>query len=169
LSTNFERQHDHLEVGYAFVKTSGGEPIVGYRSNRDMSSVLSAIYNFTAEMNLTLRTRHYWSKVNYESFYTVDTEGEHIAYNPATPLTGLDQNVNIFNIDAFFTWDFRPGSRVIAGWKNWLGSNFEDALAGNQYRHYLSNFKNSFDLPHGNEITLRVIYFLDYNQLRKKN
>ena len=24
-----------------------------------------------------------------------------------------------------------------------------------------------FDIPHGNEITLRFIYFLDYQQLRK--
>ncbi len=165
LSTDFERQHDHLEVGYAFIKVNE-KPIVGYRSNRDMSSIVSGVYNFTSQMNLTLRARHYWSKVIYKRFYTVDSDGEHIPYSD--PMPDLNQNVNIFNLDAFFTWDFRPGSRVIAGWKNWLGSDYEETLPGTTYRHYLSNFKKSFDLPHGNEITLRIIYFLDYNQLRKK-
>jgi hypothetical protein len=166
LSTDFERQHDHLEVGYAFVRTPANEPIVAYRSNRDISAIISAVYNFSSQMNITLRGRHYWSKVNYQTFYTVDNEGEHVPYS--APMPDLDQNVNIFNIDAFFTWDFRPGSRVIAGWKNWLGSEYEDALSSSEYQHYLSNFKKSLDLPHGNELTLRLIYFLDYNQLRKK-
>lgn len=166
LSTEIERQHDFLEVGYAFMRTPSNEPIVAYRANRDISTVISGVYNFTSQMNITLRGRHYWSKVNNKSFYTVDSEGEHLPYTAAMP--DLDQNVNIFNMDAFFTWDFRPGSRVIAGWKNWLGSDYEDALSNNEYRHYLSNFKKSFDLPHGNEVTLRLIYFLDYNQFRKK-
>lgn len=166
LGANFERQHDHLEVGYAFRRTPANEPIVAYRSNRDVSTVVSGVYNFTSQMNVTLRGRHYWSKVNFKSFYTVDSEGEHIPY--LAPMPNLDQNVNIFNIDAFFTWDFRPGSRVIAGWKNWLGFDYEDALSSTEHRHYLSNFRESFDLPHGNEVTLRLIYFLDYNQFRRK-
>ena len=80
-------------------------------------------------------------------------------------IAGLDDNFNVFNVDAFFTWDFRPGSRIIAGWKNWLGP---DAVAANQYRNYYNNLKQTFDIPHGNELTLRVIYFLDYNQLTGK-
>jgi len=33
---------------------------------------------------------------------------------------------------------------------------------------YFRNLSETFDLRHGNEFTARFIYFLDYNQLRKK-
>lgn len=162
LSLNVDRQHDKSQVGYAFIKEPNGAPIIGFREYIDFSTVVSGIYNFTPRMNLTLRTRHYWSRINYQSFYNVDQNGWYI---PRPFINGMDDNFNVFNVDAFFTWDFRPGSRIIAGWKNWLGP---DAVAANQYQHYYDNLKRTFDIPHGNEITLRVIYFLDYNQLKGK-
>ena len=162
LSLNMDRQHDKSQVGYAFIKESNGEPIIGFREYIDFSTVASGIYNFTPRMNLTLRARHYWSRISYQSFYNVDQNGWYVS-RPF--IDGMDDNFNVFNVDAFFTWDFRPGSRIIAGWKNWLGP---DAVAANQYQHYYDNLKRTFDIPHGNEITLRVIYFLDYNQLKGK-
>ena len=162
LSLNVDRQHDKSQVGYAFIRETNGEPIIGFREYIDFSSVLSGIYNFTPRMNLTLRARHYWSRINYQSFHNVDENGW---YKDRPFIAGLDDNFNVFNVDAFFTWDFRPGSRIIAGWKNWLGP---DAVAANQYRNYYNNLKQTFDIPHGNELTLRVIYFLDYNQLTGK-
>ena len=62
----------HLEknqLGYAFAREANGDPIVAFRDNRDFTSVLSGIYNFTSRMNFTLRARHYWNKVNYLSFH----------------------------------------------------------------------------------------------------
>jgi Domain of unknown function (DUF5916) len=82
-------------------------------------------------------------------------------------MTPYTDNVNFFNTDAFFTWDFRYGSRLIVGYKNWLGEDqVVDAL---RYRKYLANFGKLFNLKHGNELTVRFIYFLDYNQLKKKS
>ena len=40
---------------------------------------------------------------------------------PSAFIPGQDENFNIFNLDAFLTWDFRLGSRFIVGYKNWLG------------------------------------------------
>ncbi len=80
--------------------------------------------------------------------------------------SSLDQNVNIFNLDAFLTWDFRLGSRIILGHKNWLGD--EEFVMPSGENTYLRNLGKQFDLRHGNEVTVRFIYFLDYNQLRKK-
>ena len=55
---NFDLQTDsHFErnqLGYAFKRELNGEPIVGFRDNRDFESVLSGIYNFTPRLNLTL-------------------------------------------------------------------------------------------------------------------
>ncbi len=75
-------------------------------------------------------------------------------------------NVNLFNTDAFLTWDFRLGSRLILGYKNWLGDDEVVSLTGNN--NYIRNLGKSFNLRHGNEFTVRFIYFLDYNQLRAR-
>jgi hypothetical protein len=54
---------------------------------------------------------------------------------------------------------------VILGWKNWLGDEY--GVNGWDNRNYWKNLNNSLKISHGNEITLRFIYFLDYNQLKK--
>ena len=157
----------HLEenqLGYAFMRETNGEPIVGFRKNRDFTSVLSGIYNFAYRLNLTLRARHYWNKVNYYSFHNVDTKGDLIS---RAFINNQDENVNVFNVDAFLTWDFRLGSRLILGYKNWLG-NEENIQFNSGQNSYLRNLGKTFDLRHGNEVTVRFIYFLDYNQLRRK-
>ncbi len=158
-NTSFESN----QLGYAFMREINNEPIVGFRDNRDFTSVLSGIYNFTSKLNLTLRARHYWNKVNYTSFHNVDAKGYLL---PRAFIPGQDENVNIFNLDAFLTWDFRLGSRFIVGYKNWLGEEEVVNLTGKN--SYLKNLGEVFDLRHGNELTVRFIYFLDYNQLHKK-
>jgi len=163
LSLDASRQYENNQIGYAFRRETNGEPIIGYRDYNETVSVLSGIYNFTPRLNLTLRARHYWNKVVYNSFYNVDAGGHHLSRDF---LAGLDENYNAFNLDAFLTWDFRLGSRVILGWKNWLGN--EGAIDGAKYRNYFGNLGRVFSADHGNELTLRVIYFLDYNQLRGK-
>jgi hypothetical protein len=162
LNLDVERQQEIGQIGYSFLRQTNGEPIAGIRDYIDMSSVLSGTYNFNSRMNFTLRARHYWSVVEYENFYNVKLNGL-LTERPF--ISGQDQNFNIFNLDAFFTWDFRAGSRIIAGWKNWLGNEYVDGIL---YKNYLSNYLRTFDLAHGNELTLKVIYFLDYNQLRRE-
>ena len=152
------------QLGYAFLREPNGDPIVGFRNNREFTSVLSGIYNFNSRLNLTLRTRHYWNKVNYISFHDVDAKG-YLISRPFIP--GQDENFNIFNLDAFLTWDFRLGSRLIVGYKNWLGD--EEMVTLTNKNTYLKNLGKVFDLRHSNELTVRFIYFLDYNQLRKKH
>ncbi|HKO80785.1 MAG TPA: DUF5916 domain-containing protein, partial [Chitinophagaceae bacterium] len=137
-------------------------PRIAFVDFKDITSVLSGIYNFTPRINLTLRVRHYWSNVLYKRRAYLDDKGY-----PVSPTTFAGQdNINFFNADAFFTWDFRYGSRLILGYKNWLGE--DQFVDGMRYKKYTSNLGQVFDLKHGNEATLRFIYFLDYNQLRKK-
>jgi hypothetical protein len=161
LQTNSSLETNQL--GYAFMRETNGEPIVGFRDNRDFTSVLSGIYNFTSRLNLTLRARHYWNKVNYTSFHNVDAKGFLL---PRAFIPGTDENFNVFNLDAFLTWDFRLGSRFIVGYKNWLGDEEMFTPAGKNT--YLKNLGELFDLRHGNELSVRFIYFLDYNQFKRK-
>lgn len=135
---------------------------VAFVDFKDVTSVLSGIYNFTPRINLTLRVRHYWSNVDIKRIARLDAKGYPVA---AADLNSTD-NINFFNTDAFFTWDFRYGSRLILGFKNWLGEN--EYVDGTRYKKYASNLGQTFGLKHGNEATLRFVYFLDYNQLRRK-
>lgn len=164
LDLQTDSHYEENQLGYAFRRETNGEPIVGFRNNRDFTSVLSGIYNFAYRLNLTLRARHYWNKVDYLSFHNVDSKGYLL---PRPFINWQDENFNVFNVDAFLTWDFRLGSRLILGYKNWLGED-EIVSIGTGRNNYLKNLGKSFDLRHGNEVTVRFIYFLDYNQLKKK-
>ena len=140
-----------------------GEPIISFVDFTDITSVYSGVYNFTPRMNLTMRVRHNWSKVIYKRFANVDENGKDI---PRSFIPGQDENVNFFNLDAFFTWDFRLGSRIVLGWKNFLGN--DEYVDGIMHTKYLENLGKTLDLQHGNELTLRFIYFIDFNTLKKK-
>ena len=167
-SNKFSLEFSHRHEGetdyilFAGNEATTGEPIIGFADFKDVTSILSGIYNFTPRINLTARARHYWSNVIYNRFANVDERGDPI---PRPFINGRNQNVNIFNVDVFLTWDFRLGSRLIFGYKNALGN--DEMVSGGLYRNYFENFTGTFSLPHGNELTLRFIYFLDYNQLRK--
>ena len=162
LDVNFMRDHDHGNTGYAY-RDANGEPIAGWRQITNITTLVNGIYNFTSRMNLSLRARHYWSKVIYTRFFYVDENGE---VSPHPFVTGKDQNFNVFNLDMFYTWDFKYGSKLILGYKNWLGADFPiDGVINNKYT---SNFSQVFQQPHGNEITLRLIYYIDYLTLQKR-
>jgi hypothetical protein len=65
-SNKFSLELSHRHEGetnyivYAGQETNG-DPIIGFVNFKDVTSILSGIYNFTPRINLTLRARHYWS------------------------------------------------------------------------------------------------------------
>jgi hypothetical protein len=75
----------------------------------------------------------------------------------------VDQNVNFFNVDMVYTWQFAPGSFLNLVWKDAAFSS-EDR---NESR-YVRNLNNILDSDHNNNLSLKVIYFLDYLQLKKR-
>lgn len=163
LDIDVTRMHDHGNYGYAFREASG-EPVAGRRQTTSVSTIVNGIYNFSSRMNLSLRARHYWSKVFYETFFYVDANGELL---PHAFVPGKDQNFNAFNLDMFYTWDFKYGSRLIIGYKNWLGNDFP--INGNDYKKYPGNLLQVFNQPHGSELTVRLIYYIDYLTLKRKH
>jgi len=71
-----------------------------------------------------------------------------------------DANVNIFNIDLFYTWRFAPGSDIVFAWKNAIFTQGKNTEEG-----YFSNLSNTLGADQFNSLSLRIIYFLDYNSL----
>lgn len=164
----YQKQYDNGQFGYAFSRDPSGDPLLARRQYSDVSTILTGIYNFTSRMNLTMRARHYWNRLSNTNIYNVKPDGYWTERTDLTP-SDFNDNYNAFNLDVFYTWDFRLGSRIIIGWKNWLGLDYERAIPGAAHTNYLSNASKTFDTPHGNEVTLRFIYFLDYMSLRKRN
>jgi hypothetical protein len=162
LDLDLTRSVDNGQYGYAF-REANGTPVAGRRRNISVSSIVNGIYNFTSRMNLSMRVRHYWSQVQYSNFFYTDAEGNYI---PRAFENGRDQNFNAFNLDMFYTWDFMYGSKLILGWKNALGNEFP--INGQVYDKYTKNLSQVFQQPHGNEFNLRLIYYIDYLSLQKK-
>jgi hypothetical protein len=162
LDLDLIRENDKGQYGYVLTEASG-EPVAGRRHVVNFTSVLNGVYNFTPRMNLSFRARHYWSQVRYTNFYYTDAEGNWL---PHSFINNQDRNFNAFNMDMFYTWDFKYGSKLIIGYKNWLGNDFP--ISGTNYKNYTTNFAQVFQQPHGNEVTVRLIYYIDYLTLQKK-
>ena len=145
--------------------TAPGQPDTVIFSRRDLRSVENTVsikYNFTNKMGLTMRTRHYWSKVSPVQFYELNTEGDLVT--PTTPYTkNRNQNYNYFTVDMVYTWQFAQGSFINVVWKD-IGENF----SRNFERNYFKNASNTISGNQFNSLSLRVIYFLDYLTLKQK-
>lgn len=158
-----EGSTDDGNVGYAYLNEPNGEPIIGWRNVVQHTTLLAGVYNFTPRMFLTLRTRHYWSKVTYEKYYNVDAKGYWVN---RTFIPGNNENYNAYNLDLFYTWDFMYGSRLIVGWKNWMPMDM--SIDGGRYPKYGQNLREIFSLQQGKELTCRLVYFLDHQKFKKK-
>jgi Domain of unknown function (DUF5916) len=164
IEANTNIEVDEGEFGFSHFN-SVAEPIIGRRVVNRVTNVVNINYNFKARMNLAVRARHYWGKADYKNFYTVNTDGTW-QQNQLPYTNGYDRNFNAFNIDAFYTWDFTPGSRFIVAWKNALGSDV--FIDGTTNGNYGKNLQRTLASPQSNEVTVRFIYFIDYNSLKRK-
>ncbi len=140
----------------------GRRRVVGY------DNTLSATLTFNNKANVVFRMRHYWQQVRYQDFLLLKDDGkvEKIAYS------GLDSNgknahninANYFNIDCVFTWRFAPGSDLFITWKNAIADENKEYL---QY-NYFGNATRLFNFPQDNSLNIKVLYFLDYADAKRK-
>ena len=146
-------------IGYTWSDAS--TVIFAKRRVKSVENILSAKYNFTNMMGINLRVRHYYSSVDNKEFFTLQSNGK-LNPNPSF-IDNIDQNVNFFNVDMVYTWQFAPGSFLNVVWKNAV-FDFQNTVEAN----YFKNFGNTMEADQNNNISLKVIYFLDYLQLKKK-
>lgn len=135
--------------------------VMALRKVNTIDNVVNIKYSFNNKMWLTCRTRHYSSVVSNKEFFTLQNDG---SLKPRAALSNpLNRNVNYFNVDMVYTWQFAPGSFFNAVWKNatFHGSNIIDD-------RYFDNLQNTLQADQNNNLSVKVIYFLDYLQLKKK-
>jgi len=143
-------------------QSSGGEIIFSKYDRNTVESSFYAKYAFTSKMGMTVRTRHYWSDRRNKDYYLLVADGslqDHIS----TEFSSKNINYNVFNIDMVYSWQFAPGSELSLTYKD-VSEDFET-----QNREgYGKNFGRIVGLPQNNSLSLKVLYYLDYLQIRKR-
>ncbi|WP_374948522.1 DUF5916 domain-containing protein [Mucilaginibacter sp.] len=150
-------------LGYS-TTDGAGVPVFALRDVETVENIFNLKYTFSGIMGLNLRLRHYWSKLNNRQFFNLQPDGL------VGTLTSTDfnhdnnQNVNIWNVDMVYVWQFTPGSELSVAWKNSAYTN--NSLAT---QNYLNNLSNTFSQPQNNNFSLKILYYIDYQNLRKKH
>jgi hypothetical protein len=137
--------------------------IFSRRDLKTVQNILSFKYNFNNKSGITFRARHYWSKVHVKELYDLQADGN-LKPTIHQSVAIEHQNFNIFNIDAVYTWQFAPGSFINIVWK-------DESSTGNDNisMDYLRNFDHTLASPQNNNLSVKIIYYLDYVNFRKKS
>ena len=73
-----------------------------------------------------------------------------------------DVNFNGFNIDMVYTWIFAPGSELSVVWKNEIVTDKQS-----QRNNYVENLSSTVAEPQTNNISLKLVYYIDYQNIRR--
>jgi hypothetical protein len=154
-------ENDH---GFADFETVDGqqEVIFGRRSLETIENIFQTTYIFTSRLAFDFRLRHYWIMAKYQQYFQLDDEGYLID-------TDYEQNnnftFNTFNIDMILRWEFAPGSELALAWKNAILTYNE----GEAVDRYFDNLRNTLDSPADNSFSIKLLYYLDYLDLKKRH
>lgn len=160
LAHNISLMPRYNNMGYAFIEGSNEINFARRRVNT-VENILSAKYSFSNKMGITFRARHYASTVDNKAFYQLQRDGSLQA--DSSFYTGANKNVNFFNIDMVYSWQFAPGSFLNVVWKN-ATQHFTNEVETS----YFKNLHNTISANNNNNLSLKVIYFLDYLTIQKQ-
>lgn len=165
---NFDNTID--DRGYA--NMLGNEIVFGQRDRYTLVNSLSGSYSFNSFHTIGLTFRNYWSTVDYDdNIYLLQEDGTLDKTNISFEEVGLpnpDINFSTWNLDLSYSWQFAPGSFLTALYRNQL-YNYDSESDIN----FVDNFDRLFQQSIQNTFSLRVQYFIDYNNVKnifsKKN
>ncbi|MBI3503031.1 MAG: carbohydrate binding family 9 domain-containing protein [Bacteroidetes bacterium] len=158
MTYSYWQGNDADDVG--FVDNVNDTIIFGVRNVFTKTNTIEGNYLFTPRMSLSLRVRHYWSQVKYSSYFALNDIGKD---SPTSYNTSNDINFNAFNIDLAFTWQFHPGSEISIVWKNAILTEKSDLV-----KNYYENLNRTIGSPQSNSFSIKILYYLDYQMLKRK-
>ncbi len=134
------------------------------RNTRIIQNSITAKYNFTNKMGITFNVRHYWSGVNPQEVLLLNTAGYLDKFSGTVTPASLAQNYNSFALNMVYTWQVANGSFLNIVWKD----EADEFVRANYEQNYFKNIGRSFAVNNANTISVKLIYFLDYLNLRKR-
>ncbi len=140
--------------------------LLGLRNRKTFAPSWSVSFKLNTKMTFSFYARDYWTQLNTVGYHRLKLDGS----LESTPYLGKDedgeplhnQTFNAFNIDFVYRWHFSPGSDLYLTWKSNAGTNTDDLS------HFGQTFSNTFKEEGNHSVTLKVLYYLDYNSLRRQ-
>lgn len=156
------------ERGWADVLEVWNSPPVslfGDRDNTEITQVWNVKHIFNNRMSLSGRVRHSWSRVRYHGFLELGLDGDLVDTDAASVggdgRSDYDVNFNAWSVDLVYEWNFAPASFLSVVWKNNL-QTYGSLIPSN----YGENFNQMLDNGFFNSLSVRALFFVDYNRLR---
>jgi hypothetical protein len=169
----------HNNAGFANGNSDNGQDgiynantiLFGRRDRMTVENRLRFKYSFNNKMFVTMRIRHYVGTVNYKEFYILNRQGgldeipvgstainKYISDN-----RNFNNNYNIFNVDMVYSWRFAPGSEFNVVWKSASNTSEQEVI-----NNYVKNFNHTIAAPQNNSISVKILYYIDYMQLKNE-
>ncbi|CAM1364320.1 Carbohydrate family 9 binding domain-like [Tenacibaculum sediminilitoris] len=148
------------ENQFGYVNSDDDNIYFGQRDWTSYNNSLTGKYTFSPISSLSLTFRHNWSKVPYNEFYQLNQNNGELENTSYTEQH--DMNFNSWNLDLNYAWQFAPGSQLIAFYRNSIFSSNENAT-----QNFFTNLDNLFSEPNQHTFSVRLVYFIDYNNLKK--
>lgn len=149
----------------SFVSLIPGNILFGNRDTKSIENSLRGSYNFNTRQALNLSFRNFWSVATFEDDqYGILLDNGRIAHKDYQYSEDDNPNVNfnIWNLDLSYRWRFAPGSEAILLYRNSVFNLDEKSEIG-----YEESLENLFGESLRQNLSLRVVYYLDYNNIRK--
>jgi len=159
LSTDISLREDQ----FGYIDDNGTDVFMGQRDITNIENVITASYNFDPYKAIDLRFRNFWSTADYSDdiFFILNDDGSRTQIDYDTNENDPNRNFNIWNLDLSFRWRFAPGSEATLLYRNQIFNL--DELASLNYSESLDNL---FSQPQQNTLSLRITYFIDYNNVK---
>ncbi len=151
---------DPFNPGFATYDSTNA-PIFGARRLNTFVNTFTGRYIFQNNLSFSINARHYWSTGKYLHYYNLLDNGQ--LSEISNYGDNIDFSYNAFNVDATFSWQFAPGSLLTIVYKNTIETN-NTVIP----QSFADNFSGTMQSPQVNSLSIKVLYYLDYLQFKKK-
>ncbi len=153
-----------LDNRNSFVNILGNDIIFGNRDNTSIENSFRINYNFNTRQALNVSFRNFWSSATFidGEFATLLNDGKLAPTQYSyTSQNDPNANFNIWNLDLSYSWRFAPGSEAILLYRNSI-FNFNSQSELN----YIESLEDLLKEPLRQNLSLRVVYFIDYINIK---
>ncbi|NER13810.1 hydrolase [Leptobacterium flavescens] len=158
-STDISKQDNN----FGYISDDGTDVFLGQRDITRVENSMQASYNFNPYKAINLRFRNFWSTADYSDdiFFILNDDGSRSETDFDISENNPNTNFNIWNLDLSFNWRFAPGSEAILLYRNAIFNQDDQSQI-----NYSRSLSNLFDQPIRHTLSLRIVYFLDVNNIR---
>lgn len=158
-----ESELSKRDRNFGFINIVDDAIFFGERDITNIENSISGSYNFDPYKAIDLRFRNFWSTVNYtdDIFTVLNLDGTRTEAEYDFENGDPNRNFNIWNLDLSFRWRFAPGSEATLLYRNQIFNQDNESTIG--YRESLGRL---FEQPQQHLLSLRVTYFIDYNNVK---